>query len=513
MWECIDAGGSFRGVSSPERTRASRADVGLRSERGPVLLAVMLSTGLFAIDSTILATAVPSIVSDLGGFTSFPWLFSIYLLAQAISVPIYGKLADLYGRKPLMLLGVGLFVVGSLLCGIAWSMPALIVFRLVQGLGAGAIGPIGMTILGDIYSLQERATVQGYLASVWAMAALIGPTLGGVFSDSIGWRWIFFVNLPLGALAMWTLWRRFHEKIERRRHRIDYLGATLLGAGGTLLLLALLEGGVQWAWDSGTSIALFLASVALLGSFVLVERRASEPVLPLWVFRMRVLNVSNAGSLLVGVMLMGLSSYVPLFSQKVLGTGAVVAGLVLAAMTIGWPIAASTAGRLYLTLGFRFTLVLGGAVTVLGALILTTVDGNSSLWHLALACFVMGIGFGYVASPGVVAAQTAVPWARRGVATGANMFSRSVGSAVGVAIFGAIVNTRVSHALGTSNPDVQHVSSSVLEPAVHGVYLVSVFIAVVLLAVAVLMPTRVVEPESPAAQPAPTPDPASDPVA
>ncbi len=194
-------------MTSSATTRASRASVGLRSERGPILLAVMLSIGLVAIDATILATAVPSVVSDLGGFTSFPWMFSIYLLAQAISVPLYGKLADIYGRKPLMLLGVGLFLVGSLLCGLAWSMPALIAFRLVQGLGAGAVQPIGMTILGDIYSLQERATVQGYVASVWAMASLIGPTLGGIFSDTIGWRWIFFVNLPLGLLAAWVLWR------------------------------------------------------------------------------------------------------------------------------------------------------------------------------------------------------------------------------------------------------------------------------------------------------------------
>ncbi|MGC4112926.1 MAG: MDR family MFS transporter [Nocardioides sp.] len=476
--------------------RASRADVGLRSERGPILLAVMLSTGLFAIDSTILATAVPSLVDDLGGFTSFPWLFSIYLLAQAVSVPIYGKLADLYGRKPMMLVGVGLFLVGSLLCGIAWGMTSLIVFRLVQGLGAGAIGPIGMTIVGDIYTLQERATVQGYLAGVWAMAALIGPTLGGVFSDSIGWRWIFFVNLPLGAAAMWTLWTRFHETVERRRHRIDYVGATLLGVGGTLLLLALLEGGVQWAWDSSTSIVLFAAAVVLLAVFVAVERRASEPVLPLWVFRMRVLNVANAGSLVVGVLMMGLSSYVPLYSQTVLGTGAIVAGLVLAAMTIGWPIAASTAGRLYLTVGFRFTLLLGGVVSLLGAGILVTVDEHSSLLHLAFACFVMGIGFGYVASPSVVAAQTAVSWAQRGVATGANMFGRSVGSAVGVAIFGAIVNSRVSGALGTRHPDLQHVSGSVLEPAVHDVFAVSLVISVALVIVGVLMPKRVTEPEA-----------------
>jgi EmrB/QacA subfamily drug resistance transporter len=473
----------------------ARADVGLRSERGPILLAVMLSIGLVAIDSTILATAVPSVVADLGGFTSFPWLFSVYLLAQAVSVPLHGKLADLYGRKPLMLLGVGLFVLGSLLCGVAWSMPALIVFRLVQGLGAGAIAPVGMTILGDIYSLQERATVQGYVASVWAMAALVGPTLGGVFSDSIGWRWIFFVNLPLGAAAIWVLWRRFEENVERRRHRIDVLGATLLALGGTLLLLALLEGGVQWAWDSGASIALFASAAVLLAAFFLVERRASEPVLPTWVFRMRVLNVTNAGSLVVGVLLMGLSSYVPLYAQKVLGTGALVAGLVLAAMTIGWPIAAATAGRLYRTIGFRATFAIGGAVAMLGSLILVTVDGGSSLWHLAAACFVMGLGFGYIASPGVVAAQTAVSWSSRGVATGTNMFARSVGSAVGVAVFGAVVNSYVSSRLASADPDIQHVSASILEPAVHYVFLVTVFITVALLAVAFLMPSRVTEPE------------------
>ena len=215
-------------MSAPEITRAS---VGLRSERGPLLLAVMLSIGLVAIDATILATAVPAVVDDLGGFTSFPWLFSIYLLAQAVSVPIYGKVADLYGRKPVMLLGIGLFVVGSLLCGIAWSMPALIVFRLIQGLGAGAVQPMGMTIVGDIYSLAERAKVQGYIASVWAIASVVGPTLGGVFADYLSWRWIFFVNLPLGIAAGWVLWRRFDENVEppQARHRLR--GRRAAGSG------------------------------------------------------------------------------------------------------------------------------------------------------------------------------------------------------------------------------------------------------------------------------------------
>ncbi|HET8663393.1 MAG TPA: MDR family MFS transporter [Nocardioides sp.] len=483
-------------MTTSSAPRVARSQVGLRSERGPILLAVMLSVGLVAIDSTILATAVPSVVADLGGFTSFPWLFSIYLLAQAVSVPVYGKLADLYGRKPMMLVGVGLFVVGSLLCGIAWGMTSLIVFRLVQGLGAGAIGPIGMTIIGDIYTLQERATVQGYMASVWATAALVGPTLGGVFSDTIGWRWIFFVNLPLGAAAAWVLWRRFDENVARKRHRIDYLGSSLLAVGGTLLLLALLEGGVEWAWDSALSILLFAGAAVVLVGFVTVERVAAEPVLPLWIFRMRVLNVTNAGSLVVGILLMGLSSYVPLYAQRVLGTGALVAGLALAAMTIGWPVAAATAGRLYLTIGFRATLSIGAFFSVVGALILLSVDASSSVWYLAFACFVLGLGFGYVASPGVVAAQTAVSWSSRGVATSANMFSRSVGSAVGVAVFGAVVNSYVSSHTGNADPNIEHLSSRILDPAINDVYLATVFITLALLVVGFLMPTRVHEPDA-----------------
>jgi EmrB/QacA subfamily drug resistance transporter len=454
----------------------------------------MLSVGLVAIDATILATAVPSVVEDLGGFTSFPWLFSIYLLAQAVSVPIYGKLADLFGRRPVMLLGIGLFVLGSLLCGVAWGMTSLILFRLVQGLGAGAIQPVSMTILGDLYSLEERATVQGYVASVWAMSSVVGPTLGGIFSDTIGWRWIFFVNLPLGLLAATVLWRRFSEDVERTRHRLDLAGAALLASGGTLLLLALLEGGVQWPWLSPISLLLFAGSAVLLAAFVVVERRAAEPVLPLWVFRMRVLNVVNAASLVVGVLLMGLSSYVPLYAQQVLGTGALVAGLALAGMTVGWPIAASTAGRLYLTVGFRATLLLGAVVAVAGSLLLLTISPDSSVWWLAFACFVMGLGFGYVASPAVVAAQTAVSWSTRGVATGSNMFARSVGSALGVAAFGAVVNSRVSADVG-GHPALENVSADVLAPAVHTVFVLTVLIAVALVVVASLMPTRVTEPQ------------------
>ncbi|CAI9401575.1 Multidrug resistance protein 3 [Nocardioides sp. T2.26MG-1] len=472
----------------------SRASVGLRSERGPVLLAVMLSIGLVAIDSTILATAVPSVVEDLGGFTQFPWLFSVYLLAQAVSVPVYAKLADQYGRKPVMLVGVGLFLVGSLLCGLAWGMGALIAFRAVQGLGAGAVQPVGMTIVGDIYSVAERAKVQGYLASVWAISAVVGPTLGGVFADYLSWRWIFFVNLPLGVAAGWMLWRHFAEDVARERHRIDYAGSLLLAGGGVLLLLALLEGGIRWTWSSGTSITLFAVAGALLVAFGLVERRAVEPVLPLWVFRHRVLVSAMLASLVVGVLIMGLSTYVPLYAQTVLGHGAVVAGFALAAMTLGWPIAASNAGRLYLTIGFRRTMLIGGAVGLAGAALLVTIDPGSSILHLAAPCFVMGLGFGLVASPSVIAAQSSVTWQHRGVATGTTMFARSVGSAVGVAVFGAIANGVVASRLGRGVPDLEHLTPGVLHPAVHAVFVASAVAAVSLLAVAAVMTTRVVEP-------------------
>ena len=476
----------------------SRASVGLRSERGPVLLAVMLSTGLVAIDATILAAAVPAVVDDLGGLTQFPWLFSVYLLATAVSVPIYGKLSDLVGRKPVMLVGVGLFVVGSLLCGAAWSMGSLIAFRALQGLGAGAVQPVGMTIIGDIYSVAERAKVQGYIAGVWAASSLIGPTLGGVFADYLSWRWIFLVNLPLGALATWMLWRRFDEGRTARdataaRPRIDVVGSVLLTLGTVALLVALLEGGVVWAWSSPLSIGLLVGSAALLVAFVVAERRAAEPVLPLWVFRHRVVGPAMATSLVVGVLLLGLSSYVPLFSQGVLGTGAIVAGFALAAMTIGWPIAATTAGRLYLRFGFRATVLLGAVVSVVGAALLLTVDASSSPWHLAVPNFVMGLGFGWVASPSIVAAQASVGWQQRGVATGATLFARSIGSAVGVAVFGAVANSVVRGRLGHEPDSLEGLPPGVLDPAIEAVFLLSFVVALSLLVAAALMPSRVDE--------------------
>jgi EmrB/QacA subfamily drug resistance transporter len=478
-------------LSVTSRPPVSRADVGLRSERGPVLLAVMLGVGLVAIDATVLATAVPAVVTDLGGFTRFPWLFSVYLLTQAVSVPLYSKLADQYGRKPMMLTGIGIFLVGSLLCGLAWNMTSLIAFRAVQGIGAGAVQPIGMTIVGDIYSIQERAKVQGYLAGVWALSAVVGPMLGGLFSDYLSWRGVFFVNLPVGGAALWMFLRRYHERVQPARHRIDVLGSVLLTGGGLALLLALLEGGVRWSWSSTASVGLFAAAAVMLLAFVLVERRASEPVLPLWVFGHRVILPATLTALVVGVLLIGLTSYIPLYGQSVLGHSALTAGFALAALTLGWPLSAANAGRLYLTIGFRSTMVLGAVLGLVGSLLLLTLDGDSSLFHLAVPGFVMGLGFGFAVAPSVIAAQAAVGWESRAVTTGVTIFARTVGSAIGVAVFGALVNARVTDAAGHGTPDLEQLSPAVLEPAIRTVFVASAVVAVALVAVSLLMPRRI----------------------
>ena len=454
-------------------------NVGLRSERGPVLAAVMLSVALVAIESTIIATAVPSIVADIGGFTEFPWLFSIYLLAQAVSVPIYGKLSDLFGRKPVVLWGIGLFLLGSIMCGVAWNMWVLIAFRVVQGLGAGAVMPTTITIVGDLYSLQERAKVQGYIAGVWAVASVVGPALGGVFSEWVSWRWIFFINIPLCLLAALTIMRGFHEKLDRGRPVIDYRGAALLTFGLTLVILGVLEGGQAWAWDSPVGIAILAVGAAALIAFGLVERTAAEPVLPVWVFRRRLLVSCGLTSAGVGAILFGLSSYVPTYVQQVLGTGPLVAGFTLATLLLGWPIAATLSGRVYLRIGFRNTALIGASIVLLGTTLMLLLDERSSVFAVAAFCLIIGLGMGLTAPSTLVVAQSSVGWAERGVVTASNIFLRSLGSSVGVAVFGAIANATV----GSAGVDPAN-----LTDAVHRIFTGLVAIAVLMMVMVWLMP-------------------------
>jgi EmrB/QacA subfamily drug resistance transporter len=449
-------------------------NVGLRSERGPILGAVMLATALVAVDSTIIATAVPSIVRDVGGFAEFPWLFSIYLLAQAVSVPVYGKLSDLFGRKPVILWGIGLFLVASIMCGSAWNVWVLIAFRAAQGLGAGAIMPTTITIVGDLYTVQERAKVQGYIASVWGVASVVGPTLGGVFSEYVSWRWIFFVNIPLCLLAAGMILRGFKERVRRTRPSIDYRGAGLLALGLTLVILGVLEGGQAWAWDSAASIAILAVGAAALIAFGLVERSAPEPILPLWVFRRRLLVASGLTSAGVGAIVLGLSSYVPTYVQVVLGYGPLVAGFALATLLLGWPISASQSGRVYLRIGFRGCALIGTSIVLTGAALLQLLGRSSSVYLVAVICLVIGLGLGLTAAPTLVAAQSSVGWGERGVVTANNIFLRSLGSSLGVAVFGAIANA-------TLGP--QALRSSAVDPAALTTAVRHIFLGIAVVAV------------------------------
>ncbi|WP_309076075.1 MFS transporter [Paenarthrobacter sp.] len=454
--------------------------VGFRSRRGPVLIALMLATGLVAIDATIVATAVPSIVEDIGGFASFPWLFSAYLLAQAVSVPVYAKLSDVVGRKPIILGGIGLFLLGSILCGLAWSMPALIAFRVLQGLGAGAVQPVAITIAGDIYTLAERAKVQGYLASVWALSSVVGPTLGGVFASLGIWRWIFLINIPLCLIAAWMLLRTFHENVERSKHRIDYLGAGLLTISLSLLILGALQSGQAWPWDSAISFAVFGGGALLFLVFLLVERKAAEPVLPPWVVSRRLLATTAMVAFGVGAVMLGITTYVPTFLEGSLKTSPLLAGLALAALTLGWPISASQAGRFYLRIGFKNTAIIGIVITVIGSAILALTASTPNILLVAMACFIVGLGLGLVATPSLIAAQTSVDWNERGVVTGTNLFARSIGSSIGVAVFGAIANAIYANGPG-GGPDPQttvHASTAVF---------LAVLVSAVLTVVAVLV--------------------------
>jgi EmrB/QacA subfamily drug resistance transporter len=459
------------------------SSVGLRSERGPILLSLMLATALVALDATIIATASATIATSLGAFEQVPWLFTSYLLAQALSTPLAGRLSDILGRKRLILAGIGLFLAGSILCGAAWSMPAMIAGRVLQGLGAGAVMPVSQTIAADIYTLEERAKTQGYLASVWAISSVLGPTLGGVFSEFLGWRWIFWINLPLCVVAGWMIVRKYHESPRTgAREPIDYLGAALLSTGSVLLLLGLLEGGTAWEWVSVPSLAVLGGAVVLTALFALHALRTPHPVLDLRLLRGHLVGVSTAISLVVGMIVLGLSSYVPIYAQGVLGYGPLLAGFALAAMTVGWPVAASNSGRFYLRIGFRLTAMIGSALVLAGAALMLHLGPTTPLLAVAGTTFLVGLGMGLTAVPPLIAAQSAASHGTRGAVTGMNGFARSLGSAVGVALCGVIVNTH-----STVGPDGAP-SGPGLMSAMHLVFWMMAAAAVVLVVLAALMP-------------------------
>lgn len=407
-----------------------------------IVLALMLAISLAALDGTVVGTVMPTIVGQLGGLQYFSWAFSVYLLASTVTVPLYGKLADLYGRKPVLLFGVGLFVAGSVLCGLAGSMEQFIIFRAVQGLGAGAVLPVTMTVIGDIFSIEERARIQGVFSSVWGVTSLAGPAVGALVAGGLSWRWVFLINLPLGALTAFLLWRCFQERAQRQTHSLDYLGTALLSSSVTALLLGLLQGVDRYGWLGAPTLSLFGLSALLLALFVLQELRAPEPVLPLWLFRRKIIAVAGLATFIVGGLMFGVSSYVPLFAQGVLGGSAFDAGIIVLPMSFGWPLATVFAGRVIIRFGYYPAILMGGSLLVGGSAVLLGMSSPQSSQAIAMvASLIVGMGMGFLMPALVISVQNAVEWHNRGVVTALSQFFRSIGGSVSVAVMGAILTS------------------------------------------------------------------------
>jgi EmrB/QacA subfamily drug resistance transporter len=411
------------------------------SRRPFILGTIMLATFMAAIEATIVATAMPRIVGQLGGFTYYSWVFSAFLLAQSTTTPIYGKLSDMFGRKPVLIFGILLFLAGSLLCGFAWSMASLIIFRVLQGLGAGAIYPVATTVIGDLYTLEERGRAQGMIAVVWAVSAVIGPLAGGVIIDSFSWAWIFWVNLPFGALAIIGFLLFLRETVEHRRARIDYIGAILFSIAAISLLVILTETDAPVWMLAGLALLFLVAS----GLFILQEKRAAEPIISIDLWTRRLIATSNAATLLVGMAVIGLTTILPIYVQGVLGRSPIAAGVTLTMLVVGWPLAVMLSSRLFRIFGIRRTVRVGSLVFPSGAFLLLFLTPDSHLVIAGVGSFLIGFGMGIISITAIVLVQDSVEWSLRGSATSSILFARSLGNTLGATALGAILNVGITH--------------------------------------------------------------------
>ena len=407
-------------------------------------IAIILALFMGAIEGTIVSTAMPEIVGELGGFSLYSWVFSAYLLMNTVTVLMYGKLADLFGRKPVLLFGISIFLLGSLGAGYAWSMQSLIVFRLIQGFGAGAITPVAMTIVGDIYTREERAKVQGYISSVWGISAILGPALGGLLIKYISWSWIFWINLPIGLLSALGLLFFYHEHKKAEKQKIDYMGSLLLTASLSFLMYLLVDGGTAFSWFSITSLLILSSILILVIIFVKQQNKAIEPIMPFSIWKNKSILFANLTSLTTGIILIGISSYLPTFVQGVMGKSPTIAGFTLTAMSIGWPIASFLSGHMLLRIGYRTTCVIGGIFILSGSLSFVFLPFYEYVMLAAIGSFLIGVGMGLTSTAFIVFIQSTVDWGQRGAATASNTFMKNLGNTIGAALLGGILNNRLN---------------------------------------------------------------------
>jgi len=400
--------------------------------RRAITAGLLLGMSLGALEATVVSTAMPTVIATLGGLAHYSWVFSAYLLTSTASVPIWGRLSDLYGRRRMYLLGVAVFLVGSVMSGAATSMPTLIVARALQGLGAGAIIPMSMTIVGELYTLTERARTQALFSGVWGVASIAGPLVGGYVTDALSWRWVFYLNVPFGFCCMAVIALAYPAARETRQVKVDWLGAALLFSGISTLLIAI--GG-----DAGSTFGWLAATVVLLAGFGIAQRRAEEPILPLSLVRMPVISRTLVVVFLVGVAMFGAIAFIPLFVQSVQGGTATQAGQVLTPLFLGWVVMSIVGARMTVRVGYRVSAIGGSLLMTAGFIGLSLLDASSPRMPLLVSCTILGAGMGTQMLSLLLAVQHAVDRSQLGLATSLNQFSRSVGAAMGVAAMGAIL--------------------------------------------------------------------------
>ncbi len=431
-------------ASSPDQLEGERS----HAEIMVVLTALLLAMLLAALDQTIVATALPRIASDLNGLNKLSWVATAYLMTSAISTPLYGKISDLFGRKKIFQTAIVIFLVGSALCGLSQNMNQLIFFRALQGLGAGGLMTLVLAIVGDIISPRQRGRYQGYFGAVFAVASIAGPLLGGFFTDSLSWRWIFYINIPLGAIALFMIATRLHLPVRKTEHRIDFGGAALLALSVTSLLLVTVWGGDSFGWGSPQIIGLIITFLASGLLFVWREYRAAEPIIPPRLFKNDIFRVSALLSLLSGAGMFGAIIFLPEYQQIVRGYSATKSGLLLLPLVGGLLVAVVTSGRLVTKLGrYRMFPIFGTLVGAIGFWLFSHVTVTTTQLTLSLWMVVLGIGFGSFLQVMTVAVQNAVERSDLGTATSIIVFFRSVGSALGAALFGAVLINRLAYHL------------------------------------------------------------------
>ncbi len=411
--------------------------------RRPLILAsVMAAMFMIAIEVTIVSTAMPRIASQLGGLHLYAWVFSSFLLTQTATTVMFGKLADIYGRKPVLLVGIAIFLVGSVLCGLATSMPALIAFRLIQGVGAGAVQPVSITIVGDLYSVQERARIQGFLASIWGVSSVLGPLAGGLIIQHLSWAWIFWINVPVGLAAAAGFIAFLSEDVAHRARRVDVTGAVLSTVAIAALMVACTEAGRSGERAAVAAIGVFAVSAVL---FVVQERRAADPMLDIALWTHRPIATANAATLLSGMAIIGLTTFLPMYVQGVLGRSALLAGFTLTVMVLGWPIGATMAARNFSRFGLRGTLMIGAVLMPAGAIAFPLLHEGVSPLVAGGGSLVMGLGMGFLSNAAIVIIQESVGWTERGAATASNIFARNLGSTLGATVLGGVLNLGLAH--------------------------------------------------------------------